>query len=123
MREVLFRRMLPTTQDSLIFGPKWEEDFTQSGVFHQWAVAEGVTVAMVELADGTVEQVMPEHLKFINPHGLDCIKDLSTFDAIKDAFERLLTLLERNKNTMPSTDNIVAYDNAFNIRVMVNKLH
>lgn len=52
----------------------WQKDFENAGLFHQWASAyeessEGFgnyTVAIVELPDGTIEQVLPSNLKFID---------------------------------------------------------
>jgi hypothetical protein len=49
-------------------------DFIYEGIFHQWANActesndgfGNYTVALIEIADGTIEQINPEHLKFIN---------------------------------------------------------
>lgn len=51
----------------------WEKDFANEGVFHQWASAYeefesgagNFTVALVEMPDGTIEQVLPNNLKFI----------------------------------------------------------
>ena len=50
----------------------WEPDFINEGVFHGWYNAyeefdTGVgnyTVALVEIADGTILEVLPSNLKF-----------------------------------------------------------
>lgn len=52
----------------------WEKDFTNEGLFHQWGCsyeefesgAGNFTVAIVELTDGTIEQVLPSNLKFVD---------------------------------------------------------
>ena len=55
----------------------WESEFSNAGLFHQWGSAyeeqEGggctYTVAIVEMADGTIQQVLPSSLKFLDlPH-------------------------------------------------------
>jgi len=51
----------------------FETEFSTDGLFHQWAPAYeefengagNYTVALVELANGTIEQVLPKNLKFI----------------------------------------------------------
>ena len=51
-----------------------ESDFTHEGLFHQWGVSheefeDGVgnfTVAIVELPNGTIEQLLPSNLKFVD---------------------------------------------------------
>lgn len=50
----------------------WEDGYSGSGLFHQWAnnyeeFDEGpgnYTVALVELEDGTIEEVPPKNIKF-----------------------------------------------------------
>lgn len=83
MRKVLFKKWIPR-QIELIdsFGKHevivegtdcWEDDFTHKGIFHQWAnICEessagfgNYTVALVELPDGTISEVLPINLKFI----------------------------------------------------------
>ena len=52
----------------------WEKEFTNAGLFHQWGCsyeefesgAGNFTVAIVEMTDGTVEQVLPINLKFVD---------------------------------------------------------
>ena len=52
----------------------WERDFTHAGLFHQWGAAyeefEGnagnFTVAIVEMANGTIQEVLPINLKFVD---------------------------------------------------------
>lgn len=53
---------------------KVSKDFTNEGLFHQWGCsyeefesgAGNFTVAIVELTDGTIEQVLPSNLKFVD---------------------------------------------------------
>lgn len=66
MRNVLIKKW-----DSV--ARKTEEEFATMGIFHQWATMYeelesgpgNYTVALVELYDGTVEEVSPKHIKFI----------------------------------------------------------
>jgi len=52
----------------------WEKDFTHAGLFHHWGAAydefEGnagnFTVAIVEMANGTIQEVLPKNLKFVD---------------------------------------------------------
>ena len=52
----------------------WENEFTNEGLFHQWASAYkessagygNYTVALVELPTGEIESVLPSNLKFID---------------------------------------------------------
>jgi len=54
----------------------WEPGFSRDGTFHQWAPGYeefesgpgNYTVALVEIADGTIEEVLPTHIKFINDY-------------------------------------------------------
>jgi len=64
MRKVLFRRPLPD-------GENWSE-LMQEGLFHQWITSAhpgmreyNTVVALIELPDGTVEEVLPSNLKFV----------------------------------------------------------
>lgn len=51
----------------------WEEGYPNAGTFHQWANAYeessagfgNFTVALVENPDGTISQVLPSNLKFM----------------------------------------------------------
>ncbi len=82
MRKVKFKRWIPRVdvKTELGLGIKakegtscWEEDFQNEGLFHQWANAYeessagfgNYTVALVELSDGTIEEVLPVKLVFI----------------------------------------------------------
>lgn len=68
MRKVLFKRY----ED--INGKRTWSDFVYEGQFHQWAAAYeefesgpgNYTYAIIELADGSIETVLPQHLKFIS---------------------------------------------------------
>lgn len=81
MRKVLFKKWIPKkiiTEDCLTkVDPetnKWEDDFNNMGTFHQWGTQSQDngetmtmdTVAIVELSDGTIIQVYPFNIKFIN---------------------------------------------------------
>lgn len=81
MRKVLFKKWIPTVKvnDGKVWVTqegtgKWEKDFTHKGVFHQWASAfeefesgaGNYTVALVELENGEIEQVLPMNIKFID---------------------------------------------------------
>lgn len=81
MRKVKIKRWIPkrTMPDDKHIMIAWtncfEPDFNTEGVFHQWGVSYeefesgpgNYTVGIVELLDGTVESVLPHHIKFINP--------------------------------------------------------
>ena len=83
LRPVLFRKWIPGVYEpdtergygtKLVKGTHcWEHEFTHEGMFHQWAAAYeefetgagNFTVALVELADGTIVEVLPSNIKFI----------------------------------------------------------
>lgn len=79
MRKVLFKKWIPQKYDeSNGYKPipdtgKWEDDYKNEGLFHQWANAyeeyDGIvgnyTIALVELIDGTIVEVSPSNLKFV----------------------------------------------------------
>jgi len=82
MKKVLFKKWIPIVSEPQPFGSKakegtncWEKDFQNEGLFHQWANAyeEGdagfgnYTVAIVEISDGTIQEVLPMNIKFIEP--------------------------------------------------------
>ena len=86
MRTVKIKKWIPAIREQIangILGKEWgtkkgtncwEDEFTHVGVFHQWANeyeefengAVNYTVALVELPDGTIEEVLPQNLKFID---------------------------------------------------------
>ena len=86
MRIVKFKKWIPAIREQIengIFGKEWkiktgtncwEDEFPHVGVFHQWAnkyeeSTEGFgnyTVGLVELPDGTIEEVLPQNIKFID---------------------------------------------------------
>lgn len=82
LRKVMFKKWIPIQYSESEAGISkpinntgcWEHEFSSSGLFHQWGVNyemsnEGFgnyTVAIVELPDGTIEQVIPSNLKFID---------------------------------------------------------
>ncbi len=76
-RKVLFKRWIKrvaTTYGSTEGTNCWEPDFINSGMFHKWAnnykeSSAGFgnyTVGLIELFDGTIEQVLPVNIKFID---------------------------------------------------------
>jgi hypothetical protein len=81
LRKVMFKKWIPAIHEKTESGyllkkgtQCWEENFNNAGLFHQWASAyeessEGFgnyTVALVEMSDGTIEQVLPNNIKFID---------------------------------------------------------
>jgi hypothetical protein len=76
MRKVLFKQWIARVLASgkYVEGTGcWEEDFINEGLFHQWAVKYdefesgpgNYTVALVEISDGTIVEVLPFNLKFV----------------------------------------------------------
>lgn len=81
MRKVLFKSWVPVKYQDAVNGVSrpvegtgcWGKDFDNTGIFHQWANAfeessagfGNYTVALVELADGTIESVLPQNIKFV----------------------------------------------------------
>lgn len=79
MRKVLYKNFIPRQYEANGYTTKpntncWEEDFTHEGVFHQWAYGHeptgensgATTFALVENPDGTISEVFPHAIKFIN---------------------------------------------------------
>jgi hypothetical protein len=82
MRKVLFKKwiqrveigegVLKRTQEGTSC---WEKEFKNEGVFHQWAnsyeeSSEGFgnyTVGLVEMSDGTIGEILPSNIKFVEP--------------------------------------------------------
>jgi len=73
-KKVLFKKWIKHEYNEIDYFPKlkegtgcFEKDFVSEGLFHQWAAAtiegsEGFgnyTVALVELPDGTISEVLP----------------------------------------------------------------
>lgn len=78
MRKVKFKKWVPLayTEDTKIRiaeTGKWEDDYSNNGVFHQWGAAYeefesgagNYTAAIVEMSDGTIVEVLPSNLKFV----------------------------------------------------------
>ena len=80
MRKVKFNKWISKIEEGTGFVPRykegtncWEKEFPNDGIFHQWASAyeessEGFgnyTVALVELSDGTITEVLPSNIKFV----------------------------------------------------------
>ena len=82
MRKVLFKRWIPRELvkvegkhfETTKLGTACWSEFKYEGLFHQWgnACTEGETsfgnysVALIELSDGTIEEVLPTNIKFID---------------------------------------------------------
>lgn len=82
MRKVLYKKWIPIQYAPVENGSrakihgtgKWEDDFINEGLFHQWGVSyeemvEGTgnyNVAIIENADGTISEVLPSNMKFIS---------------------------------------------------------
>jgi len=79
MKTVKFKRWIPVRFEktervqSRVKGTGcFEPEFNHEGLFHGWGVsyeeletgAGNYTVAIVELKDGTIEEVMPKNVKF-----------------------------------------------------------
>lgn len=82
MRKVKFKKWIPIEYKKNANGGHdkveetgcWEKDFSNEGLFHQWgnsyeefeSGAGNYSVALVELPDGTLAEVLPSNIKFIN---------------------------------------------------------
>ncbi len=81
MRKVKFKKWIPieTMGEGALKIKKegtncWETDFSNEGLFHQWgnsyeefeSGAGNYSVALVELPDGTIAEVLPSNIKFID---------------------------------------------------------
>jgi hypothetical protein len=80
MRKVKFNKWIPRVDEPTHLGSRakegtacWENGFPNEGLFHQWANAYeestagfgNFTVALVEIEDGTIVQVLPMNIKFV----------------------------------------------------------
>jgi len=82
MRKVLFKKWIPkqtervggSMYESVVKGTgRWSDEYSESGIFHQWANAYeesdagfgNYTVALIEMADGTIGEILPSNIKFI----------------------------------------------------------
>lgn len=80
-RKVMFKKWIPIVYEKAELGTNrkigtgcWEDGFPNAGLFHQWAAAYeessdgfgNYTVALVEMPDGTIEQVLPQNIKFVD---------------------------------------------------------
>jgi hypothetical protein len=79
MRKVMIKKWIPCKRETTLVQCEegtncFEKEFETPGLFHQWASAyeessEGFgnyTVALVELNDGTIEEVLPKHVQFVD---------------------------------------------------------
>lgn len=77
MRRVKFKKWIsacyinyPNDYRTLVEGTGcFEKDFLNDGIFHQWGLAiedsSSYSIALVELNDGTIIEVLPNNLKFV----------------------------------------------------------
>lgn len=85
IRKVAFNRFIPHEYEqnhlgrhALVPGTgQYQSDFPNTGLFHQWApdyeeLSQGpanFTVAIIELSDGSIVTIPPQHVKFLDsPH-------------------------------------------------------
>lgn len=77
MRKVLYKKWIPGAYNALsqkFISGHFEPEFVNEGIFHQWAAAYeesgagfgNYTVALIENPDGTISEVKPENVKFLN---------------------------------------------------------
>jgi hypothetical protein len=81
MRKVLFKKWIPREWEEVKKGFKATKegtgcftDMIHKGLFHQWALGYeewdsgpvNYTYAIIELSDGTIEEVLPVNLKFVD---------------------------------------------------------
>ena len=80
MRKIKYKKWIPPVKIDPIFIQEktsnyghWEEDYNNEGLFHQWANSYeefesgpgNFTIALVEIEDGTIVEVLPCNIKFI----------------------------------------------------------
>lgn len=76
MRKVLFKKWIPGEYEGHLIKTgtnTWEAGFSGEGLFHCWGFgyeefesgAGNYTYAIIELPDGTIEEVLPSNVKFI----------------------------------------------------------
>lgn len=82
MQKVLFKKWIPKEtaangEFAKVTKPGtncWSKDYIEKGIFHCWGVSYeefesgpgNYTVAIVELPDGTIKEVLPSNLKFVD---------------------------------------------------------
>lgn len=87
MRKVLIKKWIPAEYNKEIgkFGQKingtgcWSSNFEIEGLFHQWGnsfeelsdTTVQITVAIVELSNGTIQEVATYNMKFVEPLKFD----------------------------------------------------
>lgn len=76
MRKVLFKKIVeykfsdPDGSQRIRFD--WQKDFENEGLFHTWiSDKKDGAIAIVELPDGTVEEVLPQNLKFVESPAME----------------------------------------------------
>lgn len=79
MRPVLFKRWITgikcpngTTMHPYYKNTNcYEEEFTQEGNFHEWFNTSSGVIALVELPDGTIEELPSSSIKFVDKLNLN----------------------------------------------------
>ncbi len=97
MRKVMFKQWIPAIHNKEAVGSTlqagtncWEAEFKNAGIFHQWGAsyeefesgAGNFTVALVELPNGEMKEVLPSNIKFMDFPNYTT-SDLRTDDATK----------------------------------------
>lgn len=77
MRPVLFKKWIPGIKTGG-YSPRYyintncyEEEFTQEGNFHEWFNTSSGVIALVELPDGTIEELPSSSIKFVDKLNLN----------------------------------------------------
>ena len=80
MRKVLYKKWIPKEMNNGMGMQRakdgtncWEREFTHKGIFHQWGNAYeestagfgNYTMGLIELANGSMEQVLPTNIQFL----------------------------------------------------------
>jgi len=110
MRKVLFKKWNPKTSEKGESGIEtikpgyWDDEFKHEGVFHQWGSAYeefesgpgNYTVAIVEESDGTVSEIIPSNIRFIEPIVMD---EMEGFDG-NDLIQSFIVALEGDASSI-----------------------
>jgi len=78
MKKIKFKKWIPKEYENsrILAGTnRFEQEFTHNGIFHAWGVAHeeyehgagNYSVALVELPDGTVKEMLPSSIQFVEP--------------------------------------------------------
>lgn len=122
MRKVAFRKWIPLeyekVEDKINYSKAkagtncLEEGFPNEGMFHQWANAfeessagyGNYTVALIELKDGSIIEVLPTNIRFLkqvwnvfSPDGITIEADKINYESVVEASEAADRFAERFK--------------------------